>query len=225
MNKKIIIAIDGPAGSGKTTTAKEVATRLNYIYIDTGAMYRAITYAWLQSGLEMTDENLTKILLDNKIELKQSDDGQKTFLNGKDVSKEIRTRDVTQNVSPISTIKIVRQILVEQQRELGKVGGVVMDGRDIGTTVFPKAELKVFLIASIEARAERRTKELKAKGEDFSIEEIKKQIEQRDFIDSNRDVSPLRKADDAIEINTSHMTIEEQTQKIIDLANNIINKS
>lgn len=221
--KKIIIALDGPAGSGKTTTAKKVADILNYLYIDTGAMYRAITYAWLESGKELNDDNLREILSNSNIELVPSENGQKTLLNGKDVSKEIRTREVTKNVSPISAVGIVREKLVDQQREIGKQGGVVMDGRDIGTTVFPNADLKIFLIASIEARAGRRTKELKEKGEEFNVEEIKQQIADRDHYDSTREISPLRKAEDAVEIDTSNITIEDQTNKVVELAQKIIN--
>lgn len=221
--KKIIIALDGPAGSGKTTTAREVAKKLNYIYIDTGAMYRATTLAFIRSGQELESFDFDSLMNNIKIELEPSESGQRTLLNGEDVSKEIRTADVTKLASPVAAVGIVREKLVDQQRELGKQGGVVMDGRDIGTVVFPNADLKLYMHASIEARATRRTKELIAAGEDVSVEEIAKRIADRDEFDSNREISPLRKADDAQVIDTSNITIEEQTNIVIDLANNIIN--
>ncbi len=220
--EKIIIAIDGPAGSGKTTTAKIVAETLGYIYIDTGAMYRAVTLAWLRSESEMNDANLANLMEKYPVRLAPSENGQRTYLGSEDVSEEIRTPEVTKQVSPVSAMGIVREKMVAMQREMGKPGGVVMDGRDIGTDVFPQAELKIFLSATIDARAERRMLEMKEKGMEFSVDEIKKQIADRDHYDSNRPISPLRKADDAIEIDTSNLTIEEQSDKIIDLARKII---
>ncbi len=222
--KKIIIAIDGPAGSGKSTTARLAAERLGYIYIDTGAMYRAVTLAWLRSKLEMSEDILCKLLLNLHIELKPSEQGQRTYLNGEDVSDEIHSIEVTKNVSPVSAVGCVREKLVDMQRELGKNGGVVMDGRDIGTVVLPNADLKIFLIASVDARAMRRTLELKDKGIIESVKEIKEQIITRDLFDSSRDISPLKKAGDAIEIDTSNLTIEEQTEKVVVLAKEIIQK-
>lgn len=221
--KKIIIALDGPAGSGKTTTAREVAKKLNYVYIDTGAMYRATTLAFIRTGQNLDGFDFTKLMSNIKIELVPSENGQKTLLNGEDVSKEIRTPQVTKLASPVAAVGIVREKLVEQQRELGKQGGVVMDGRDIGTVVFPDAELKLYMQASIEARAERRTKELIKAGQQVTIEEIAKQIATRDEFDSNREISPLRKADDAKVLDTSNLTIEEQTKIVVDLAKKIIN--
>lgn len=221
--KKIIIALDGPAGSGKTTTAREVAKKLNYIYIDTGAMYRATTLAFIRSGKELDGFDFDSLMNNIKIELEPSESGQRTLLNGEDVSKEIRTAEVTKLASPVAAVGIVREKLVDQQRELGKQGGVVMDGRDIGTVVFPKADLKLYMHASIEARAERRTKELIAAGSQVTVEEIAKLISDRDDFDSSREISPLRKADDAQVIDTSNITIEEQTNLVIDLANKIIN--
>lgn len=223
--KKIIIAIDGPAGSGKSTTAKIVAQKLGYIYIDTGAMYRAVAYQWLQSDTEYTPENLKKATDESNIELVQSEVGQRTYLNGNDVSDEIRLPEVTKYSSPISADGYVRERLVEQQRKLGKSGGVAMDGRDIGTVVFPEAQLKIYLVASIEARVERRLKEMKEKGLEVSIDEVSNLITERDKNDSTRAISPLRKASDAIEIDTTNLSIEQQSQIILDLAYKIINET
>ena len=220
--KNIIIALDGPAGSGKTTTAKIVADKLGYLYIDTGAMYRAVTLAWIRQNKEYNDAGVIDMLDSLQIELRQSEVGQRTILNGEDVSDEIRLPEVTKLVSPVSAIAEVRDKLVAMQREIGNAGGVVMDGRDIGTAVFPNAELKVFLVASIETRANRRTKELLAKGMEVNEELIKKEIADRDHYDSNREHSPLRKAEDAIEIDTSDMTLQEQADTIIKLADRII---
>jgi CMP/dCMP kinase len=211
MGNKIIVALDGPAGSGKTTTAKLVAERLGYLYIDTGAMYRAVTYAWLKENKELNESDLCDLVKTLRIELKQSDKGQKTFLNGEDVTDLIRSPEVTKNVSSVSAIGCVRDALVMQQREIGKNGGVVMDGRDIGTVVFPNAELKVFFKATIEERAKRRAKEMIEKGSKVSIEQIKKEINDRDNYDSTRKISPLSMADDAVEIDNSNLTIDEQT--------------
>lgn len=222
--KKIIIAIDGPAGSGKSTTARLVAETLGYIYIDTGAMYRAVTLAWIRSGKEADEKFAYEILSGCKIELRQSPNGQRTILNDEDVSSDIRLPEVTKLVSPVSAMGSVRKKMVDQQRRLGELGGVVMDGRDIGTVVFPKADLKIYLVASIEARTERRLKELKEKNVNVTIEELRRQITERDDYDSSRQISPLRKADDAIVVDTSNLTIEQQTQKILDLAKEIIDK-
>ncbi len=234
---KRLIAIDGPSSSGKSTTARLVAKELSYIYIDTGAMYRAVTVAWLRAcnqnnsiypandtstltiPNENFDENFVLNLLNSlNIELKQSDEGQQTFLNGENVSREIREPIVTKYVSPISAMQNVRDYLVSQQRELGQNGGVVMDGRDIGTVVFPDADLKIFLIASAEERAKRRTLELLAQGKKVTQEEVKQQLIARDNYDSTRAASPLKKADDAIEIDNSLLTIPEQVEKILNLA-------
>ncbi len=221
--KKIVIAIDGPAGSGKSSSAKIVAERLGYIYIDTGAMYRAVTLEALRRGIAENEAEICKILDEINIELRTSPQGQRTILNGEDVSDDIRLPGVTRLVSPVSAIGCVREKLVAEQRRIGERGGIVMDGRDIGTVVFPNAELKIYLVASIEARTERRAKELRAKGIRVEIEEIKKQIIERDNYDSSRAISPLRKAEDAILIDTSEMTLEQQSELIIELANKIIN--
>lgn len=220
--RKIIIAIDGPAGSGKSTTARLLAQKLGYLYIDTGAMYRAVTLFWLRSGLPLESTSIESILLKIILELKQKDDYLYVYLNGIDVTKEIRFPEVTQYVSPISAIPSVREFLVNLQREYGKDGGVVLDGRDIGTVVFPNAHLKVFLTADIDERVRRRMQELKEKGFDIDAVDVRKQILERDRIDSSREHSPLRKAEDAILLDTTNLTIDEQVQKIYKLAKKII---
>lgn len=222
MDKKIIIAIDGYAGSGKSTTARLVAKELNYIYIDTGAMYRAVTLYWLRSGTELKEENICPLMDEIHLELLQGEEGQIVLLNGEDVSLAIRTPEVSAKVSPVSAYKCVREKMVEQQRILGRNGGVVMDGRDIGTFVFPQAELKIFLNASVEERAKRRQKELMEKGIYETLENLMDNIIQRDNYDSTREISPLKKAEDAVEIDTTYLTIPQQCQKIIELAKKII---
>lgn len=225
MTKKIIIAIDGPAGSGKTSCAKIVAEKLNYIYIDTGAMYRAVTLAWLMSNTELTPKNLRAIVDNINIQLEPSIDGQVTKLNNKDVSQEIRSLDVTKYVSPVSADPYVREKMVSLQRKLAINRGCVMDGRDIGTDVFPDAELKLYLVADLRTRAKRRLAEIQAKEKtNLTIEDISRQIIERDKYDSSRAVSPLRKAEDAIEIDTSSMTLIEQSEKIYQMALDTINK-
>jgi len=221
--KKIIIAIDGPSGSGKSTTARETARKLGYIYIDTGAMYRAVTLAAINAKIEFTDNEFIKLFENLNIELKQSDSGQRTFLNGIDVSETIRHPEITELVSPVSANGIVRTKMVELQRELGKNGGVVMDGRDIGTVVFQNADLKIFMVCNIEARGIRRAHELNLAGINANSTDIMYQLEARDKYDSSREISPLKKADDAIEIDTSDITIEEQTEKVYQLSMNKIN--
>ena len=219
---KIIIAVDGPAGSGKSSTAKIASEKLGYIYIDTGAMYRAVALSWLLKGIEIDEKHVERILDESSIELKITDKGQRTFLNGKDVSEEIRSPEVTKAVSPISAMKLVREKMVDQQREMGKAGGVIMDGRDIGTVVFPKADLKIFFVADPDVRAQRRYNEIIAKGQECNFDELKQQIIARDKYDSEREISPLKQADDAILIDNTHMTLEVQADKIIELAQKII---
>lgn len=228
--KKIIIAIDGPAGSGKTSTAKELAKLLNYVYLDTGAMYRAVALAWLNylNGhnlnpailIEDKAKNnliLTELMANIKIDMLQKDGNLIVLLNNENISSQIRDILVTKYSSPISAYPIVRTKLIDQQRELGKSGGVVMDGRDIGTVVFPDAELKIFLVANLEARTERRYKELLAKGVQINKDELKAEIAERDNNDTHRTLSPLVPAKDAIEIDTSELTFEEQIQRIYKL--------
>jgi cytidylate kinase len=220
----MIIAIDGPAGSGKSTTARLVAKNLGFIYVDTGAMYRAVTLSWLTQEKPNIDEfikNLPSITLGINAQTNE----QQTFLNGIDVSKEIRGREVTDNVSYISSIKTVREKMVEMQRNIGNAQSVVMDGRDIGTAVFPKAHLKVFMVADIRERAVRRLQEMKIQSM-FplpKLEDLMVTMKQRDEYDSIREIDPLRQADDAILLDTSNLTIEDQAQKIIELANSIHN--
>ncbi len=218
MPAKIIIAIDGPAGSGKSTTARRVAQELGYVYIDTGAMYRAITLATIRENKPVDEASLSVILRNYSVTLRVGSDGQHTYLNDEDTTAAIRTPEVTALVSSVSALASVRSELVRQQQELGKNGGVVMDGRDIGTVVFPQAELKIFLIASPGERARRRVQELAAQGVQLSPEEVERQIVERDRMDSEREISPLRKAADAVEIDTSPLTIDEQTRKVVALA-------
>ncbi len=219
MKHNISIAIDGPAASGKSTTAREVARRLGYIYIDTGAMYRAITRAALDAGVDMNDADaLERVARSSKITLEIKEGQQHTFLNGRDVSGEIRTPEIDRNITPVATHPGVRRIMVEQQRQLAQNGGVVMDGRDIGTVVLPGAELKIFMEASIEARARRRLKEQTNGDSSLTLESIKADLARRDHADSTRADGPLKKAQDAIVIDTSHMSIEEQVEKIVQLA-------
>ncbi|WP_029191069.1 (d)CMP kinase [Ornithinibacillus scapharcae] len=223
MNKKIAIAIDGPAAAGKSTVAKIVANKLNYIYIDTGAMYRAITLKALKSSVDVNDESdLVNLLAETTVKLIQGEDGQRVLLDDIDVTLDIRTKDVTNNVSYVAQHPKVRMDMVARQQLLAKERGVVMDGRDIGTKVIPDAEVKIFLIASVDERAKRRHVENLEKGFPSDLEELKKEIEKRDLIDSEREASPLIKADDAIEIDTTSLTISEVADRILDEANNII---
>lgn len=223
---KINIAIDGYAGTGKSTTAKEVARRLGYLYIDTGAMYRAVTLYFLNEKIPFDLE--TKALQDALINLEidfingQANGKRSVTLNGRIVEQEIRTPEVNGAVSPVSTLVPVRHALVAQQQRMALRKGVVMDGRDIGTVVLPDAELKVFMTANMDIRAKRRLAEMEAKGMKSTWEEVKANLIERDRIDSSRSEGPLKKADDAIEIDTSHLQIEEQIEKILDLANKLI---
>ncbi len=229
LHNRITIAIDGHSSCGKSTLAKALAKHLGYIYVDTGAMYRAVTLYSMKNNLWTGDGNpdlqaLQHSMPDIEISFTRMEDGTlHTFLNGEDVEREIRTLQVSEKVSPISTIDFVRQALVAQQQEMGKNKGVVMDGRDIGTTVFPNAELKIFLTASPEVRAQRRFLELQEKGTPASLQEVLHNIEERDRIDSTREVSPLRQAPDAVVIDNSHLTIEEQNEKVFALAQERIN--
>lgn len=213
--KNLIIAIDGPAGSGKSTTAKLVAAELGFLYIDTGAMYRAVTLLALRDSILQDVQAIIVTLSQTSIVLEPSGTTTKVILNGEDVSEDIRTPEVNDNVSYISQIAEVRQALVAHQRKLGEGSGVVMEGRDIGTVVFPDADLKIFLVASLDVRAKRRLLEYQLAGREITFEEVRGNLEKRDFIDSNRECDPLRKAADAVELDTSNITITEQVAEII----------
>ncbi|MCK4591377.1 MAG: (d)CMP kinase [Candidatus Latescibacteria bacterium] len=222
MSKNLIITIDGPAGSGKSTTAKLVAQKLGYLYIDTGAMYRAMALKTLQRGIDPQDKNAVAELANRtKIELKRQDSTLRIYLDGTDVTAKLRLPEVTKAVTPVCQVNRVRQMLVEQQRRIGLNGGVVMEGRDIGTVVFPQAGLKIFLNASLEERTRRRHSELKAQGVEIPPEQLKKEIAQRDREDTNRDKAPLRKAEGAILIDTTGLAIEQQVDKIVSLAKSL----
>ncbi len=215
--KKIVIAIDGYSSCGKSTMAKDLAREVGYIYVDTGAMYRAVTLFAMRNGVFDADDNIDEarlkaLLPDVKLTFKLNSETKlpKVCLNGECVERDIRTLEVSQHVSPIAALPFVREKLVEQQQAMGKEKGIVMDGRDIGTVVFPDAELKIFVTASAEIRAQRRFKELEAKGMPANFDEILQNVEQRDYIDTHRETSPLRQADDALVLDNSHLTIAEQ---------------
>jgi cytidylate kinase len=221
--RKLIISIDGPAGSGKSTTARIVAERLGLLHIDTGAMYRAVTVKVLEEEVRPGDQDAISKLLDStNVELRQVGPVQRVFLDGRDVTERIRDSDVTAAVSAVSRVRRVREAMVRQQRALGAARGVVMDGRDIGTVVFPDADLKIFLVASLNTRAERRREELLRGGVDAPVETLKSEIARRDGLDSSRHESPLKRAPDAIELDTSHMTINEQVELVVKKAKEIL---
>jgi len=221
---KIVIAIDGYSGCGKSSTAKEVAKRLGFTYIDSGAMYRAAALHFLNENLSPLDsEDVFEGLKSLRISFQFNPVSQlqETYLNGVNVEKEIRSMRVAERVSEVAIVKEVRVALVAQQQELGRKKGVVMDGRDIGSVVFPEAELKLFMTADVETRARRRQLELLEKGEKASLEEIKLNLETRDQVDSSRSESPLIKVPDAVEIDTSNLTFSQQVDQIIDLVHNV----
>lgn len=227
--KKITIAIDGFSSCGKSTMAKSLAKEIGYIYIDSGAMYRTVTLYCIENGLiedgeirtETLKENLKRINISFKI---NAETGQPdTYLNAENVENKIRTMLVSSMVSQVSALDFVRSAMVEQQQKMGKEKGIVMDGRDIGTTVFPDAELKIFVTASAEVRAQRRFDELKSKGQEASYDEILHNVKQRDYLDQNREVSPLRQASDAILLDNSTLTIEEQKAWLINQFNRVVN--
>lgn len=219
MTKKISIAIDGPAAAGKSTVAKIVAENLSYIYIDTGAMYRALTLRAIEKNIDLQDESsLLTILQDIKLTLLPGEKGQLVFLNDKDVTNDIRTSVVTNSVSIVAKHRLVRQEMVARQQQFAGDGGVVMDGRDIGTHVLPDAEVKIFLLASVEERAMRRHNENLLKGFPSDLEELKEEISLRDKLDSERETAPLKKADDAIVIDTTSLSINQVVEKILSCA-------
>ena len=225
--KKIVIAIDGFSSCGKSTMAKDLAREIGYIYIDSGAMYRAVTLYSIENGIFNGDvidtEKLRNKIKDIHISFRLNPETGRpdTYLNGVNVENKIRTMEVSSKVSPISALDFVREAMVAQQQAMGKEKGIVMDGRDIGTTVFPNAELKIFVTASPEVRAQRRYDELKAKGQEASFDKILENVKQRDYIDQNRDVSPLRKAEDAILLDNTNLTIEQQKKWLFDAFNKV----
>ena len=219
--KKITIAIDGHSSCGKSTMAKDLARTVGYVYVDTGAMYRSVTLYAMRHGLFRADGSIREaeleaVMPDIHIDQRLVDGKTVTFLNGEDVERDIRTLEVSSHVSPIAALGFVRSALVAQQQRMGSQGGIVMDGRDIGTVVFPHAELKVFVTASAQVRAQRRYDELRQKGMAADYDDILRNVEERDYIDSHREVSPLRKADDAILLDNSQMTIAEQQQWLLE---------
>lgn len=219
--KKIVIAIDGYSACGKSTTAKAVARKLEYLYLDSGAMYRAVTLYFHQHYINLTNPRDIEKALENihiTFILNPKLMYNETYLNGLNVEEEIRKMYISERVSEVSALPQVRKALVAQQRKLGKKKGVVMDGRDIGTVVFPEAELKIFMMADFQIRAERRQKELLEKDQLLNLEEVKANLQKRDFLDTTRQESPLKKAEDAHVIDTTFITIEEQVEEIINLA-------
>ena len=223
MDKKITIAVDGFSSCGKSTLAKQLAAKLGYVYIDSGAMYRAVTLYALRNNMIVDEELDTKKLIaslaDVKIHFELNANGEpQTFLNGTNVEREIRKIYVSQWVSPVAAVPEVRHVMVAQQQKMGEAKGVVMDGRDIGTTVFPNAELKIFVTAEVDVRAQRRYDEMLSKGEPADMNEVKQNLQERDRIDQSRAESPLRKADDAVVLDNSHITRDEQLQVAYDWA-------
>lgn len=219
LKKQIQIAIDGPAAAGKSTIAKKTAELLGYTYVDTGAMYRAITYKALQQNIDLQDEyKLTNLLKETSIELIPSPDGQLVFLDNVAVTEEIRSKEVTASVSAVAAHATLREEMVNRQMEMGKNGSIVMDGRDIGTHVLTNAELKIFMSASVEERANRRYLDNQNRGIETNLEELKQEIALRDKLDSEREASPLIQAEDAIFIDTTYLTVDQVSEKIMQLA-------
>lgn len=215
-----MIAIDGPAATGKSTTAKIVAKKLGYTYLDTGAMYRCVTLAFLNDKVNLDDTQLIQKILDEiEIQFEENEGEVIVLMNNVNVSNEIRSLDVTKNVSAVSALESVRNAMVKIQRKIALKTDCVMEGRDIGTVVFPDADVKIFLIGDIEVRAKRRQLDLESLGEEKTIQELVNDIEKRDQYDSSREISPLRKAEDAVEVDTSQMTIDDQVSRIIEIVN------
>lgn len=208
--RKITVAIDGPAGAGKSSVAKMVANRLHYLYIDTGAMYRAFTWAMLERHVDIEDEQTVRQLTDSiQIRLEPGADICRVYADGQEITEEIRTPFISSHVSQVAALAVVRTKLVQLQRDMAKGGGVILDGRDIGTVVLPRADLKIYLTASVAARARRRFLELKEKGSTETLEDIEASIAASDDMDSHRAVSPLKRADDAVLVDNSNLTLEE----------------
>ena len=216
---RLIVAIDGPAGAGKSTVARMVGRRLGLLFLDTGAMYRAVTWKALTEGVPLDDaEAMTRLARNSQIELLPSDAGDRVRIDGQDVTEAIRSPEVTRHVSQVAAHAGVREVLVERQRELGKSGDVIAEGRDIGTVVFPQASVKIFLVASPMERARRRAKDLEAMGQDVDLDALAAEIARRDAYDSSRAVSPLKPAPDAIHLDTDAMTREQVVERILEIA-------
>ncbi|MCK5571798.1 MAG: (d)CMP kinase [Bacteroidetes bacterium] len=214
----MVIAIDGPAASGKSTTAKLVARRLGYTHVDTGAMYRAVTLKVLRSGIDPLDEQSIRLLLEStRVALEDHGGTLGVFLDDENVTEEIRTPEVTTAVSSVSSLRSVREGMVREQRRMGEKGGIVLEGRDIGTVVFPDADLKFFVVASIVERARRRLQELRQKGIQARLIDLERELQERDRIDSTRPESPLQRAPDAIEVDTSSMTVAQQVELVVEM--------
>ena len=215
MKKKISVAIDGPSAAGKSTIAKMVAKKENFIYIDTGAMYRSAAFYCIKNHIDLNDEQAVEQAISN-IQIRLTADN-KVYLNDEDVSNQIRQDQVSLGASCVSKYQAVRSFLVDEQRKMAKAGNVILDGRDIGTVVLPNADLKIYQIASVETRAKRRYLENLERGLDADLETIKKEIEERDYQDTHREISPLKKAEDAIELDTSSLTLEEVVEQVLTL--------
>ena len=221
----MVIAIDGPAASGKSTTAKLVAEKLGYVYVDTGAMYRAMTLKVLKEKIDINDaEQIGKLAEQTSIRLERDNSSLKVFLDGEDVTKEIRSRRITNAVSAVSSIKKVREVMVREQRRMGVEGGIVLEGRDIGTVVFPDADVKIYMVANAEERARRRQQELTQQGIRVKFDKLIHEIKERDRKDSSRNLSPLRKADDAFLLDTSNLTVKQQVEFIITKTKEVFSK-
>ncbi|WP_283577188.1 (d)CMP kinase [Ligilactobacillus aviarius] len=218
--KKIQVAIDGPASAGKSTVAKIVAKKLHFIYCDTGAMYRSVTFAALKNHVKLDDDQALKELLKTiEIRFVPAEPEQRVFVNDEEVTQAIRTPEITNNVSLVSAQPSVRAELTKRQQEIAEAGGIVMDGRDIGTTVLPNAEVKIFLVASVHERAVRRFKENQTKGIDTPLDVLEKEIEERDYKDSHREISPLTQAKDAVLVDTTSLTIDQVVDRILEIIN------
>jgi len=220
-----VIAIDGPAASGKSTTARLAAQRLGYLHIDTGAMYRAITFRVLEENIPLAEiDRIGRLAEKTRIHLERTDGGNKVFVDGRDVTGDIRSAEVTRSVSVVSSYQTVRDVLVREQRRMAKRGGVVLEGRDIGTVVLPEADLKIYMVARVSERVKRRKIEMESAGAVVELAELEQEIVERDRFDSSRKASPLSKARDAIELDTSDLTIEQQVQFVIDEARKAIGR-
>jgi len=217
----VIITIDGPAGSGKSTTARGVARRLDYVYLDTGAMYRAVALAFLRAGADPTGDGARAVLPDLRMDVRYDEDRMRVFLDGTEITSRLRTPEVGRIVGEVATLRPVRERMVDEQRRIGRekeevYGGVVLDGRDTGTVVFPEADLKIYMMADLEERARRRRQEYREQGKDVSLAEVKEEIEERDERDRTREIAPLRRADDAVAFDSTDCTIEDQVQFVVD---------